>query len=116
MSLIDIIKRRDNIVIHESEGINSAILLLNEFRGRTFTFRGTKKKYVRLRQEKLLELIQVELDSMLVLYRYVTRIKKYIDRKGVSQAEIRLIGKASTMNRFNPLDIEMVITTEAPQN
>ena len=89
-----------------------AISLINEFGGGTFTFRGTKKKYIGLKGEELRKLIQEELDSMLVLYRYMTRAKKYTDRKGVSQAEIRLIGKASTMNRFNPLDIEMVITTE----
>ena len=51
---------------------------------------------------------------MLVLYHYTTRAKTYIDKKGVSQAEIRLVGRASTMNRFNPLDIEIGITTETP--
>jgi hypothetical protein len=114
MSLIDVIKRRNNIVTHESEGINFAVSLINEFEGRTFTFRAVKKKYMRLRREKLLKLIQEELDSMLVLYHYTTKAKTYVDKKGVSHAEIRLTGKASTMNRFNPLDIEMVITTETP--
>jgi len=114
MSLIDVIKRRKNIVTHESEGINLVISLINEFKGRTFTFRGTKKKYIGLKGERLLKLIQEELDSMLVLYHYTTRAKTYIDKKGVSQAEIRLVGRASTMNRFNPLDMEMVITTETP--
>jgi hypothetical protein len=52
---------------------------------------------------------------MLVLYRYVTRAKKYTDKKGVSQVEIRLIGKASSMNRYNPLDIKLEITTETAE-
>ena len=114
MSLIDVIKRRKNIVTHQSEGTNLAVSLVNEFKGRTFTFRGPRKKYIGLKGEKLLKLIQEELDSMLVLYHYTTRTKTYVDKKGVSQAEIRLVGRASTMNRFNPLDMEMVITTETP--
>jgi hypothetical protein len=114
MSLIDVIKRRKNIVTHQSEGINLAISLINEFKGRTFTFRGMKKKYIGLKGERLLKLIQEDLDSMLVLYHYATRAKTYIDKKGVSQAEVRLVGRASTMNRFNPLDMEISITTETP--
>ena len=115
MSFIDVIKRRNNIVTHESEGINLAISLISEFEGRTFTFRGSKNKYIGLRGEKLLKLIQEELDSMLVLYRYMTRAKTYTDRKGLSQVEIRLIGKASAMGRYNLLDIELDITTETPE-
>jgi len=33
----------------------------------------------------------------------------------VPQVKIKLVGKASTMNRYNPLDIELDITTEMPQ-
>ncbi|GAG90668.1 unnamed protein product, partial [marine sediment metagenome] len=55
------------------------------------------------------------LDSMLILYRYTTKVKKYTDRKGVSQVEIRLIGKASMRSGYNPLDIELGITTEMPE-
>jgi hypothetical protein len=115
MSFIDIIKRRSNIVTHESEGINLAISLISEFEGRTFTFKGLKNKYIGLRGEKLLKLIQEELDSMLVLYRYMTRAKTYTDKKGLSQVEIRLYGKVSAMSRYNPLDIELDITTETPE-
>ena len=116
MSFIDVIRRRDNIVTHESEGVNLAMSLVNEFKGRTFTFRGLRKKYLGLRRERLLRLIQEELDSMLVLYNYKTRAKTYIDRTGTCQADIRIIGKASSMNRFNPLDIELAIATETPQD
>ena len=112
MSLVDVIKRRKNIVNQESEGINLAIYLINEFRGRTFTFKGLKNKYFALSGENLLKRIQEELDSMLILYRYTTKAKKYIDNKGIPQVEINLLGKASTMNRYNPLDIELDIQTE----
>ena len=116
MSLTDFIKRRTHIVNQESEGINLAIYLINEFQDRTFTFKGLRSNYFGLSGENLLKLVQEELDSMLILYRYTTRAKKYTDRKGVPQVKIKLVGKASTMDRYNLLDIAMDITTEMPQN
>ena len=112
MSLLDFVKRRKNVINQESEGMNLAVYLINEFQGRTFTFKGLKNRHFGLSGEKLLERIQEELDSMLILYRYRTRAKKYTDRKGVPQVEMKLVGKASTMNRYNPLDIELDIKTE----
>jgi hypothetical protein len=49
---------------------------------------------------------------MLILYRYTTRVKKYTDRKGVPQVEMKLVGQANTMGRYNPLNIELYIRTE----
>ena len=115
MSLTDLVKRRKNVVNWESEGLNLAVYLINEFEDRTFAFKGLKSKHFGLRGSELLDLLQKELDSMLILYRYTTRAKKYIDRNGVPQVEIKLVGRASTMNRYNPLDIELDITTEMPQ-
>ena len=115
MFLTDLIKRRKNIINQESKGINLAIYLINEFKDRTFTFKGLKSKYLGIRGEELLKLIQEELESMIVLYNYTTRAKTYTDRKGVSQVKIRLIGKVSMMHRYNPLDIKLDITTEMPE-
>lgn len=112
----DLIKRRKNIINQESKGINLAIYLINEFKDRTFTFKGLKNKYLGIRGEELLKLIQEELESMIVLYNYTTRAKTFTDRKGVSQLQISLIGKVSMMHRYNPLDIKINITTEMPQN
>jgi hypothetical protein len=116
MFLTDLIKRRKNIVNRESKGINLAISLINEFKGRKFTFKGLKNKYFGIKGDELLKLIQDELESMVVLYNYSTRATTYTDRKGVSQLKIRLIGKVSMMHRYNPLDIKLEITTERPQN
>ena len=115
MSLIDFIKRRKKVVYQEGEGINLAIYLINEFKDRRFTFRGLKDKYSGVGGGELLELLKEEMDSMLVLYRYVTKAKQYIDREGVSQVEIKLIGKASSVSRYNPLDIKLNIATETTQ-
>ncbi len=112
MFLTDFIKRRKNVVHQESEGINLAVYLINEFKDRRFTFRGLKNKYSGIDGEELLKLLQKEIDSTLILYRYITSVKKYTDKKGFPQVKIRLIGKASSMNRYNPLDIELDIKTE----
>ena len=116
MFLTDLIKRRKNIVNQESSGVNLAIHLINEFKDRTFTFQGLKNKYFGIGAEELLKLIQDELESMVVLYNYTTRAKTYIDRKGISQLQINLIGKVSLMHRYNPLDIQLDIATEMPLN
>jgi hypothetical protein len=116
MFLTDLIKRRKNIVNQESSGVNLAIYLINEFKDRKFTFQGLKNKYFGIGAEELLKLIQEELESMAVLYNYTTRAKTYTDRKGISQLQINLIGKVSLMHRYNPLDIQLDITTEMPLN
>lgn len=112
MFLTDFIKRRKNIVTQESEGINLAVYSINELKDRRFIFRGIENNYSGISGEELLRRLQEEMDSMLILYRYTTKIKKYDDRMGVSQMKIRLIGKASIMSRYNPFDIEMNIATE----
>lgn len=112
MSLTDLIKRRRNVINQESQGINLALHLINEFKDRTFTFKGLKNSYSGTRREELVKLIQEELESMIVLYNYTTRAKTFTDRKGISQLKIRLIGKVSMMHRYNPLDIKLDIMTE----
>jgi hypothetical protein len=112
MFLTDLIKRRKNIVHQEGRGINLALYLINEFRDRTFTFKGLKNKYFGISREDLIKLIQEEMESMVVLYNYTTKARTYTDREGISQLEIRLIGKVSIMHRYNPLDIRLDITTE----
>lgn len=112
MWLIDFIKRRKNIAYTESEGINLAIYLINEFKNRRFIFKGLKKRYSEISSEELKKLLQEEMDSMILLYRYSTKVKKYTDKNGISQMKIKLIGRASSLSRYNPLDIELSIITE----
>ena len=112
MFLTDLVKGRKNIVNQEGQGINLALYLINEFKDRTFIFKGLKNRYFGIGREELLKLIQEEIESMVVLYNYTTRAKTYTDRKGISQLENRLIRKVSIMHRYNPLDIKLDITTE----
>ena len=112
MSFFDFVKRRKNVVYQQSEGINLAVNLINEYKERTFIFKGLKNKYFGLSGENLLEQIQKELDNMLILYHYTTKAKEYTDKKGIPQVEIKLFGNTSMMSRYNPLDIELDIKTE----
>lgn len=113
MRLIDFIKKRKDVIEVEGEGINSAIHSIHEFEGRSFTFKGLMKKYKGLNIDRLLEQLQDELNSMAVLYRYSTHIKRYTDRNGQPQMHVKLIGKAGMMSKYNPLDIQLVVMTEA---
>ena len=102
------------MVYQEGEGINLAFYLINKFINRKFVLSGTRKKYSEISGEKLLKLLQEEMDSMLILYKYMTKVKEYTDRKGIPHFEMKLIGKASAMNRYNPLDVQFEIKTEVP--
>jgi hypothetical protein len=111
-AVIDWLLGRKRIVNQESKGIDLAIYLIDEFRDRTFIFKGLRNKYFGIGSEKLISLIRDEMESMVVLYNYTTKAKTYTDRKGIPQLRIRLIGKVSMMHRYNPLDIKLDITTE----
>lgn len=111
MSLIDFLKRRKYVVCQESEGLNLAVCTIKELEGRRFRFKGLYKKYLGIEGEKLLELLQAEIDSMLILYRYTTQVKKYTDHKGHYQISIGILGKTGMRDKYNPLDIKLVIRT-----
>ncbi len=113
MRLCDYLKKRKNVVELESEGLNSALHCIREFEGRVFTFKGLQKKYTGIDSDNLLRILQDELNSMLVLYRYTTKIKKYTDRKGQPQMHLTLVGKAGMMSKYNPLDIQLNIRAES---
>ncbi len=111
MSLIDIIARRKSIAVYESDGFDMAICTLNEFSDRKFVFRGLEHKYTGISGDIVIKLLHNEMDTALILYRYATKVKKYTDRNGVLQIQIKVFGQAGTLGRYNPLDVEMYIST-----
>lgn len=113
MRFIDCIIKRKDVIEQESEGLNLAIGAINEFEARRFTFKAPQTKYSGINAETLLKLLQNEVNSSLIVYRYTTKVKKFKDRKGRSQMHIRLIGRAGMMSKYNPLDIKMDIITES---
>jgi hypothetical protein len=113
MNLIDLIQRKKDIILDESEGINLISKYVKKYEGRKFYFKGLKVKYFGLSNEELLKKVQKELDSMLILYKYHTQVKQYTDRKGISQCFIKIMGKAGMFSRYNFLNIELQIKTQS---
>lgn len=112
MSIIDWIKGRKNVTYEEAEGVHLITHYVKKYEGRRFYLKGLKKSYTGLNNGELLRKLQTEMDNMLVLYRYMTKVKQYQNRKGNSHCYIRIIGKAGMMSRYNMLDIELDIKTE----
>lgn len=112
MGMIDYLKRRTNIVEIESDGLNAAIGSIRDFEGRRFTLKGMQRNYTGLDSDRLLKQLEYELNHMAVLYRYITKIKTYTDRKGQAQLYLQVLGKAGMLSKYNPLDIRLKIVTE----
>ena len=112
MSLPDLIKRRKNVFFQESKGVDLAVLAISELNDRRFSLKGLKSKYSGVNGEELIELLQKEMNSTLIVYRYMTKLKRFHDLSGKSQIQIKIFGKASMMSRYNLLDIELKIRTD----
>ncbi len=114
MTVIDHIHGRKILATEESDGVTLAAYTINQHLKKKYTLKSLKKTYREITGSTLLHLLQEEMDSMIVFYRYHTKIKEYLNRKGDFHLKIELIGKAGMMNRFNPLDIKFKISTETP--
>jgi hypothetical protein len=111
-NIIDWLAGRKHIKYKEGSGLSLAIHTIEEFACRTFSCPETTPKTSGIHQEEILELIQKELPSY---YDYRAKIKKYIDRKGIPQADIEIVGSIGISRRYNPLDRTFHIATEAPK-
>ena len=110
-TVIDWLLRRKQIEHKEGQGIGLAIQTIEGFVGRTFTCPETAPKTSGIHREEVLELIQQELP---VHYDYTTRVKTYLNRKGIPQAQIVIVGSIGISRRYNPLDRTFHIATEPP--
>ena len=111
-NLIDWLAGRKCIEDKQGQGLSLAIQTIEEFSGRTFKCAETAPKTSGIYTEEILKLIQEELPSY---YDYITRVRKYVDRKGITQAEIEIVGSLSILERYNPLDRTFHIATETPK-
>ena len=96
----------------ESEGLNLALQTIEGFKERTFRCRQRRTQYAGISSEEIREFVQEGLPDY---YSYTTRVKKYIDRKGIPQAKIEIIGNiglSRQLNRYNPLNRTFCIATE----
>ena len=108
-TVIDWLLRRKHVEHNERRGLSLAIQIVEEFVGRTFSCPETTPKTSGIRREEILELIQQELP---VHYDYTTRVKTYLNRKGIPQAQIEIVGSIGISKRYNPLDRTFHIATE----
>ena len=110
-TVIDWLLRRKHVEHKEDQGISLAIQTIEGFLGRTFTCPETTPKTSGIHREDILELIRQELP---VHYDYTTRVKTYLNRKRIPQAQIEIVGSIGISKRYNPLDRTFHIATEPP--
>ena len=107
--IIDWLAGRRRIEFKEGAGLSLAIQTIEEFAGRTFACPETTPKTSGIYSDEILESIQEELPSY---YDYTTKVKKYIDRKGIPQVEMEIIARTGISKRYNPLDRTFHVATE----
>ena len=112
-TIIDWLTGKRRVEYKESRGLSLAIQTIEEFTGRTFKCPETTPKTSGIYREEILELIQEELPSY---YDYTTRVKRYLNGKGIPQAQIEIMGSIGLSNRYNPLDRTFHIETESPSS
>ena len=108
-TVVDWLLGRKCIERKESQGISLAIRTIEEFSGRTFRCPEARPRAAGISEEEILGLIREELPSY---YDYTTRTKRYLNRSGIAQAEIELVGSIGLVDRYNPLDRTFHIATE----
>jgi hypothetical protein len=111
-TIVDWLAGRKCVEHQEGQGLDLAAQTIEKFSGRTFRCPETAPKTSGIQSEEMLRLIQEELPTY---YDYTTRVKEYVNRKGVSQAEIEIVRSLSALKRYNPLDVTFHIATEAPK-
>jgi hypothetical protein len=112
-TIINWLMGRKRVEHNESQGVSLAIQTVEGFVGRTFMCPDTTPKTSGIHREEILELIQEKLPSY---YDYTTRVKTYLDRKGIPQAQIEIVGNIAISKRYNPLDKTFHIRSEPPNS
>ncbi len=103
---------KSQVKYEESEGIGLAVQTVGKLRDRTFRVKGPGMKYSDVPAEEVVRFIREELPGY---YNYYIRVKNYLDRQEMSQAEIEItgvIGMRGKSSRYNPLDRKFVITSK----
>ena len=102
---------RKRVEHQEGRGLRLAIQTVERFADRTFTCPEAAPRTSGIQREEILKLIQEELPAH---YDYTSRVKTYLNRKGIPQAQIEIVATIGLLNRYNPLDRTFHIATETP--
>ena len=112
ISLPGWISGKSQVKYEEHEGITSVIHTVKKYPERTFKVAWPGKRSSRVPAKEVLRFVQEELPSY---YDYRAKIKTFMDRHKVPQAEIEIhgtIGIRGKHDRYNPFDTRFFIKTE----
>lgn len=112
MSLMDKLKGRKNLRLHEEDGLRLALATLETFKERNFGVTGVGLKAHGVDSEEVIRFVQEELPDY---YKYATIVTTYSNKHDFPQAQIEIrgtLGVSGKRSRYNPFDIRCVIKTE----
>ena len=114
-NLLDWISGKSEVKFEEYEGTNSIVHTIEKQPERTFEIMWPGKKSSGVPAEEVIRFIRDELPGY---YDYYVKIKTYVDRHKIPQAEIEIkgtIGLRGKPGRYNPFDTRFFIKTEGKQ-
>jgi hypothetical protein len=114
-NLLDWISGKSEVKYEEYEGTNSVVHTVESHPKRTFKVVWTGTKSSGVPAQEVIRFIREELPRY---YDYYVKIKTYVDRHKISQAEIEIqgtIGIRGKPGRYNPFDTRFFIKTEGKQ-
>ena len=115
MSFWNRITARRSVQRTESDGLTLALATVEDFKHRTFRFKGMGMKASRLPAAEVTRFIR---DEMPDYYNYTSRVTTRLDMHCVRHAAIEITGTMGVsrgLNRYNPLDVTCTIKTEKPK-
>ena len=115
-SILDKISGKSQIKYEEYEGIKSVLDAIKKRPERTFKVSWPGKKISGIPAQEVIRFVREELPGY---YDYYVKIKTYVDRHKIPQAEIEIqgtIGIRGKPGRYNPFDTRFFIKTESKKS
>jgi hypothetical protein len=114
-NLLDWIGGKSEVKYEEYEGINSVLHAIENYLGSTFQVMWPGINSSGVPAEEVIRFVREELPTY---YDYYVKVKTYVDRHKVPQAEIEIQGTIvirGKPGRYNPFDTRFFIKTEGKQ-
>lgn len=111
-NLLDRISGKSEIYFEESVEIGAVVHTVEKYPQRTFKVAWPGNKSSGVPAEEVVRFVREELPGY---YDYYVKIKTYVDRHKIRQAEIEINGTAGIRGkpgRYNPFDTKFFIKTE----
>lgn len=111
-NLLDWISGKSQVKFEEYEGTNSVVHTVEKHTEKSFKVMWPGMKSSGVPAQEVIRFIREELPGY---YDYYVKIKTYVDRHKIPQAEIEIhgtIGLRGNPGRYNPFDTRFFIKTE----